>query len=226
MTADNDLDYDDEDESAEQPGSPDDGGTGEGAPPSGAKGFRDWLSGKRGWVMLFAVTVIQGLFATIMIMLRSDARPVRETEMQRIQALAVEMLGHEVAIKQIYQVLPAGGGKRMTIGLDIVLVLGQLPEERVEGAPRPNAEELEMFMAAIRDMEPRIRSQVNLLLQKVPAREYGSVDVPKMIKEEVKEYINDSLDRLDFGKKLRPGIGKRRVTEVLLPTFVRQVMSR
>ncbi len=159
-----------------------------------------------------------------MIMLRSGATPVESVRQETMQALAVEMLGHEVAIRQIYQALPLRGGKRMTIGLDIVLVLGQLPEERVAGAPRPNNAEMANFIKAIQDMETRIRSQVNFLLQKIPVDTLGTVDAHKLIKEQVKDYINDSLDGLDFGDNLRPGIGKRRVTEVLLPLFVRQMM--
>lgn len=197
---------------------PDEGGQAE-PPPSKT---RAWLQGKRGWMVIAAITLIQGVFAVVMLLMRTDARPVEEENAKQIQELAAEMLGHEVAITQIFQTLAGSGGRRMTVGLDIVLVLGQLPEERVEGAPRPTPEELEAFMTAIRDMEPRIRSRVNSLLQRIPAADYGRVDALTTIKEDVKTYINDSLDGLNFSKTVRPGIGKRRVTDVLLPMFVRQ----
>ena len=220
MSVDDDI-YDDdyeEEASAEE-------AAGGGSPAKAEEsGIRNWLSGRRGWVTIISLTLVQGVFALIMHALRSDAKPVRENQQETIRDLAIDMLGHQVEIKQIYQALPAAGGRRMTIGLDIVLVLGQLPEERVDGTLRPTPAEMEMFMTAINDMEPRIRSKVNQLLQGIPRAEYGSVEVYDTIKTNVRDYINDALDGLDFGKNLRKGIGKRRVTEVLLPMFIRQTM--
>lgn len=218
MSAD-DFDYDDDEyaeseegEAAEVPAQP------------VTQGIRNWLEGRRGWVAIGAITLVQGIFALVMLLLRSDARPVEEMTPEVVQALAVEMLGHEVEINQVYQLLPSSGGRRMTVGLDIVLVLGQLPEERIVGADRPTPDEFEAFMAAIGDMEPRIRSRLNSLLQRIPAKEYGSVEVLDTIKADIGGYVNDALEGLDFGSRVRPGIGKRRVTEVLLPMFVRQTM--
>jgi|GEM_PF-3472525 hypothetical protein len=217
----NEFEYDDEDESQADADAPDASGD---SPEDRPPGFRNWMAGRRGWIMLVGITLAQALFATIMIMLRSNVKPMTEYEHQNIRALAVEMLGYEVAIKQIYQSLPGRGGRRMTIGLDIVLVLGQLPAEQVEGSPRPTGEEMDVFIQAIQGMEERIRSQVNFLLQKIPVADYGTTDVYKVIKDAVREYINDSLEGLNFGTLVRPGIDKRRVTEVLLPMFVRMTM--
>ncbi len=164
------------------------------------------------------------MFGAIMMFLRSEAKPVNEVRMSAMEALAVDMLGHEVKIGQIYQLIPMRGGKRMTVGLDMSLMLGQLPEEQIEGAPRPTPEEFELFIAAIQAMEPGIRSRVNILLQKIPPGDYGSPRVLERVKEDVRQYVNDGLERLDFGKGLRRGIGKRRVTEVLLPMFIRQML--
>lgn len=220
MTAEDDFYEDDEPESHG-------GGEGEGGESGGPAqpvGLRNWLAGRRGWVALVAVTLLQGIFAVVMLAMRSDARPVTEIQSASIRDLAIEMLGHEVRVGQVYQLIPAPGGKRMTIGLDIVLVLGQLPAEQVEGAPRPTPEEFAAFTEAITFMETRIRSQVNVLLQSIPARDYGRVEVYKTIKDAVKDYINDSLEGLDFSKTVRPEIEKRRVTDVLLPMFIRQML--
>ncbi len=100
----------------------------------------------------------------------------------------------------------------------------QLPEERIEGAPRPTPEETALFIATIGSMEPSVRSMVNIMLQQVPEEEFGSVAAQNGIKTEVRDYVNDTLDGLDFGKGLRPEIGKRRVTDVLIPMFVTQYM--
>jgi hypothetical protein len=165
-----------------------------------------------------------GIASMIVIRLRSQATPAVEIRSAAVMALATDMLGREVKIDQIYQLLPMRGGKRMTVGLDLVLVLGQLPEERIEGAPRPTEDEMALFIATIGSMEPSIRSMVNILLQQMPAEDFGSVASQNGIKTEVRDYVNDTLDGLDFGSGLRPEIGKRRVTDVLLPMFVTQYM--
>lgn len=186
--------------------------------------IKEWLNRRRGVVLIAGLAIAQAFFWLITLSMRSEAKPVAEAGMQTMRELAVDMLGHEVKIAQVYQLIPMRGGKKMTVGLDIVLVLGQLPEEQIEGAPRPTPENFAAFIQAVQDMEPRIRSQVNLILQKIPPQDYGSVEVYKTIKEEVRNYINDSLEGLNFGKTLHKDIGKRRVTEVLLPMFVRQTM--
>lgn len=233
MSADDDDLYDDDD--ANQLGGDDDGDgdfsadAGHGHDDGNSIGISrrsiaEWLNRRRGVVLIAGLAIAQAFFWLITLYMRSEAKPVAEISVQTMRELAVDMLGHEVKIGQVYQLIPMRGGKRMTVGLDIVLVLGQLPEEQIEGAPRPTPENFAAFVQAVQDMEPRIRSQVNLILQKIPPQDYGSVEVYKSIKEEVKNYINDSLEGLDFGKSLHKDIGKRRVTEVLLPMFVRQMM--
>lgn len=193
-----------------------------GSPESAApKSWRSWLAGRTGWLVIIIIAILQGLFAIIMMLLKGSEKPLGGAGQTPIQALAVEMLGREVSVKDINQLISGPSGRRMTIGLDIVLVLGQLPEERIEGAPRPNEQEFEAFTTAIADMEPRIRSRMNTLLQKIPYEEYASPDVYTRIKTDIQNYVNDELEGLAFGN-VRPEIGKRRVTDVLLPLFVRQ----
>ncbi len=217
-------DYYDDDEAAEEAEGSEAGGAEDGGAAAPRKvDIRDWMAGKRGWLLIAALAIAQGLFAVIMLVLRSEARPMADSRPQSVQALAVEMLGHEVKLKDLYQSIPARGGKRISIGMELVLVLGQLPEERVEGAERPTPEEMDRFIAAIQAMEPRIRSRLNTLLQSIPPERYGRVEVFKTIKDAIRDMVNDGLEGLDFSKTVRPGIGRRRVTEVLLPQFLRQV---
>ncbi len=229
MADDDDLYDDDEASSGEDgdlsglPGADDSGGGGS-ASPFSRQAIKEWMNRRRGWILICGLAIAQAAFASIMIYLRSGVRPVVRMETQAIRDLAVDMLGHEVKFNQIYQLIPLRGGKKMTIGLDVSLILGQLPEERIEGAPYPTPEEMELFVQAVRDMEPRIRSRVNSLLQQMPREDYGTVDMYPFIKNDLKKYINDSLAGLDFGKGVRKEINKRRVTDILLPMFIRQMM--
>ncbi|MCL2001604.1 MAG: hypothetical protein FWG74_09230 [Planctomycetes bacterium] len=218
-------DYDDKDDAE---GEADDGeasasgAVSAAAAPLAKPGFRNWMSGQRGWIMIIALTVIQGLFAVILMVMRDDVKPRMIIETQAVQDFAIEMLGREVVLTDIFQSIPVRGGKRVAIGMEITLVLGQLPVERIVGAERPTDSEMERFIVAIQEMEPNIRSRLNTLLLSIPPERFGRVEVFRMIKDDIQEMVNDGLERLDFGKTVRPGIDKRRVTEVLVPLFLRQ----
>ncbi len=56
------------------------------------------------------------------------------------------------------------------------------------------------------------------------AEDLSSINGQAAIKNDVRNYVNDTLDRLDFGDGVRKEIGKRRVTDVLLPMFVTQYL--
>jgi Flagellar basal body-associated protein FliL. len=218
--------YDDEPYADQDDDSFGEGGEG-GTEQSGAAasvGWRSWLNKKRGWILMLVLALVQSVFALVMLRLGAQAKPVATMSQEHVRDLAIEMLGHEVAFNQIYQLVPMRGGRKMTIGLDIVLVLGQLPEERVEGADRPTAEEFDAYTAALQQLEPNIRSKVNTLLQQIPPDELGDPEIYKTIKEDVKTYANDMMDSLDFGKGVRTSLGKRRVTDVLIPMFIRQYL--
>lgn len=206
----------------EEDGAGEEGAEGAAGATPAQPGARDWMAGRRGWLIIGVLAVTQALFALILLYFRADVRPEANDAPVRIQELLADMLGHEVRVKDVYLYTPLRGGKRFSLAMDIVLVLGQLPEERVNGAPHPNAAEFELFAAAIRDMEPRIRSRLNTLLQGLAPESYNGPDAFKLLKEEARNLVNDGLESLDFGKALRPGIGKRRVTEVLFPQFLRQ----
>ncbi len=230
MSADDDDEFEDE-AFSDGPGGEDGGFSADGEGGGGGesagfslKGVREWMNSRRGWILIASLAAAQAIFAVIVIHLRSEAKPVAEIRTQEILDLATDMLGHEVKINQIYQLIPVRGGRRLTVGLDMVLVLGQLPDERIEGSPRPNAEEMALFIETIGTMEPGIRSMVNGLLLQIPTEDLGSAGSYEAIKTAVREYVNDTMDRLDFGSGLRPGIGKRRVTDVLLPMFIKQYM--
>lgn len=222
MPGDDDY-YDDDDALSDAEAGDGEGGAGPPPRPEDA-GVRNWMDGRRGWTLIIALALVQGIFALIMMLMRSDARPAMQVNYRHVRDLAVDMLGHEVDIRQIHQVVPLRGGRRMTVGLDVVLVLGQLPEERVEGSERPTEEEFAVFIETVRGLEPNIRSRVNILLQRMPPEAYGTVEAGKTIREDIQQYVNDALERLDFGGRVRPMIGTRRVTGVLLPMFIRQMM--
>lgn len=207
---------DDDDMSMEEGEESASGGT-----PAPSPGWRGLFSGRRGWIILAVIALLQAVFASVMLSLRSVRQPLPAAQQAEIRALAIDMLGREVGISGINQVISGARRHRMTVGLDLVLVLGQLPEERIEGSPRPTDLEMETFIAAINALDPKIRSRMITMLQAVKYEEYGDPAILDRFKSEIRDYVNDELEKLDFST-VRPEIGRRRVTEALLPMFVRQ----
>ncbi|MDR3212092.1 MAG: hypothetical protein LBU79_09280 [Planctomycetota bacterium] len=184
--------------------------------------WRDFLAGKTGLIVILLMATLQGTFAGIMLYFKTGDTPLAIDQTVLTEALTLDLLGSEVPVAGIYQLINGPEGKRLTVGIDLSLILGQLPEERVEGAPRPNSQEQEIFRLAVTDMEPRIRSRVNQILQRIEFDAYASPNqVFSEIREEIKNYVNDQLAALRF-TMVRPELDRRRVTEVLLPMFVRQ----
>ena len=217
-----DDEADQQEESAEAEGSLPDGAAVRGEGASAPIGFRDWLAGRRGWLILVAMTMAQAIFASIVISLRSRARPMALSSVEMVNDMAVDMLGREIMISRISQVMPIQGGRKMVVFMDLALVLGELPEERVDGAQRPTPEEMALFSEAVTNMEPGIRSRVISLVRRIPPERYATGEAHREIADDVREYANGILAGLDFGDRVRPEVGRRRVTEVLLPAFIRQ----
>ena len=184
------------------------------------KNWRNWLSGRDGWVTIVVITLLLGVFASILVGLKGTARGLTLDRPPPMGSLSVDMLGHEVAVRDMYQTVFGSGGRRLEVTLDLVMVLGQLPEERVEGSPHPTLEEMEAYVQAVSSMDTRVRSRMVMLLQGIPIDEYGSSDIANRIKADIMGYVNDELEKLSF-PTVRPGLGKRRVTDVLLPSFER-----
>lgn len=202
------------------------GGEGEGPEtPEGAAaskpGFKDWINRRRGWLLVIALALAQGLFALIMMFMRADARPAGSDAIRTVEDQAIDALGHEVAFSDIYYYLPAPGGRRISLNMNLVLNLGQLPQELVEGAERPTDAEYELFISAVQQMEPRIRDRLNMLVQTTPTDELATPEANARIREDLTDYINDMLESLDFGRGMRKNIDKRRVTDIYI-TNLRQ----
>ena len=186
-------------------------------------GWRNWLAGHRGWFILAVLTVAQGLFTTVLLFLKTEVKRSDSAVEATRRHLSPDSARLEVMVKDITQYIRIPGGKHMTIGMDLVVVLGELPEERADDVMRPNGGEMQAFAEAVTAMEPAIRDRVNAILLRVPPGEYGNTEVQDLIRKELADYVNDRLEALDF-PKLRPEIGKRRVVAVFLPQFVRQVV--
>lgn len=182
--------------------------------------WRSALSSRSGCLVVVTILVAQAIFAVILISLKTNKPELVPTKAE-VAKLTTAMLGHEVHIPRISQIVREPTGKRISIGIDLVLVLGQLPEERLEGSPLPTEEEMLAFEEMVKAMEPRIRDRMNSFLQQIPYDEYGKSNIMQTIRDGVKNDINDALENIEF-KNVRPFISRRRVTDVFLPMFVQQ----
>ena len=188
----------------------------EGAAPSGGGGL---LGGIKGWIIVIAITLVQAAFWIAMMIIREPGAQPDPAEQARSILENPEMIQSRVELNNFAATVPGPGGDLRPLSFNAVLELRYQDEERRPNAPRPTLVQIEQFRYVVQQLESKIRDHMNTFLVGQSFANLSNERGPDLVKNELMRYVNNELERYDYGKNIPDNISRRRVTNVLLPSW-------
>lgn len=198
------------DENPEKPA-----GEGEAKPAGG--GF---FSGNKGWIIVVLVTLIQAAFWIFMMIIREPGSAPDAAEQAKVFLEDPAILQSRVEMTNFSATVPGPSGDLRAMNFNMVLEMHYLPEEKRAGATRPTPAQIEVFRTVVVQLESKIRDHMNTFLTGQSVTNLMGDRGPELVKAEVMRFVNNELEKYDFASmKIPENISKRRVTNVLLPSW-------
>ena len=177
------------------------------------------LGGIKGWIIVIGITLLQaGFWITLMIIRQPGEAPPPEQNKLILDDPAI--LQSRVEFANFSATIPGPGGDLRPMNFNMVLELHYLPEEKRPGSPRPTTAQIEVFRVVVTQLESKIRDHLNSFLTGQSFTNLMGDRGPELVKAELMRFVNNELEKYDFGAMNIPaGISRRRVTNVLLPSW-------
>ena len=206
------------------------------------------LGGMRGWIILIAAVVLEAVGFMVILHFQSVQGTKTETPVASETAPQedpTDRYGHVVKFKDMNFSVPTPGGTVAPLAMELVIRLGYSPEE-LRRKVTLSDKQWAIFEGSISAMEPLIRDRLNIHIRQQTWNQLNSVSGQEKIKEYIKEFINNELEKTSLTpmKKAAGGgggghgggggesssdggeetaeVNKRRVIEVLIPMFYLQ----
>lgn len=189
-------------------------------PDAGGKagGF---LGGFRNLIIVIVITLVQAGFWVAFMIIREPGSAPDQAEQTKVFLEDPAILQSRVEIANFSASVPAPGGELKAMNFNLVLELHYLPEEKRAGASRPTPAQIEVFRTVVVQLESKIRDHLNTFLTSHNYSNLTGERGPEMVKAEVMRFVNNELEKFDFeAQKIPADISRRRVTNVLLPSWV------
>jgi flagellar basal body-associated protein FliL len=178
------------------------------------------LGGVKGWIIVFAVTLVQAGFWIAMMIIREPGTTPEAAEQAQVFLEDPAMLQSRVEVQNFSATVPGPGGDPRALNFNLVLEMQYLPEEKRAGATRPEPAQIEVFRTVVVQLESKIRDHLNTFLTSQSFTNLMGERGPELVRAEVMRFVNNELEKYDFAAmKIPEDISKRRVTNVLLPSW-------
>ncbi|MCC8180080.1 MAG: hypothetical protein LIP23_04105 [Planctomycetes bacterium] len=185
-----------------------------------AKSGGGLLGGVKGWIIVIGITLLQSGFWIAMMILREPGTAPDPVAEARVVLDDPAILQSKVQFSSFAATVPGPGGDLRPLTFDMVLEMHYLPEEKRPGAARPTAAQIEVFRTVVTQLESKIRDHMNTFLTAQSFTSLTRERGPELVKAEAMRFINNELEKYDFeALKIPSNISRRRVTDVLLPTW-------
>lgn len=177
------------------------------------------LSGNRVWIVVVVMELCTvALFLTLM-KLQGGQGSQEGLETAQIKTDFEEYGAHTVVLEDLNYSIPMTSQNNKILAMSVVIVLGKTPREMQKNVEL-TAEDWTTYSTAVQKMEFRIK---DMLIQYIGSLNYNQLrdqSGKQKIKDRVKEFVNEELNRLDFDDKLSSAeLDRERVVDVLLPSY-------
>jgi flagellar basal body-associated protein FliL len=178
------------------------------------------LGGIKGWIIVIGVTLLQAAFWIAMMIIREPGTTPEQAEQARAFLEDPSILQSKVEMNNFSATVPGPGGDLRPLNFNMVLEMHYLPEEKRAGAARPNTAQIEIFRTVVVQLESKVRDHMNTFLTGQSFTNLMGDRGPELVKAEIMRFVNNELEKYDFeAMKIPNDISKRRVTNVLLPSW-------
>ncbi len=179
------------------------------------------LGGIKGWIIVLGITIAQAAFWVAMMVIREPGSAPDQAEQAKVFLEDPAILQSRVEVQNFSATVPGPGGEPRPMNFNLVMELHYLPEEKRAGATRPTAAQIEIFRTVVVQLESKIRDHLNSFLTGQSYTNLLGDRGPELVKAEVMRFVNNELEKYDFAAlQIPPEISRRRVTNVLLPSWV------
>ncbi|MDR1533814.1 MAG: flagellar basal body-associated FliL family protein [Planctomycetota bacterium] len=186
-------------------------------PEEAAKPSTGLLGGFKGWIIVLGITLLQAAFWIAMMIIREPGE-IPAAEKEKVFLEDPGILQSRVEFNNFSATVPGPGGDLRPLNFNMVLELHYLPREKRPGAVRPTMPQIELFRAVVAQLESKIRDHLNTFLTGQSFTNLMGDRGPQLVKDELLRFINNELEKYEF-KDLPADISRRRVTDVLLPSW-------
>ncbi len=170
---------------------------------------------KKGWVVVLVVLLLQTCAFLVFLWFRGGERaPDRQPGPGAGTKVDADFVGkYKVSYSDLNYTIPSTTSATLpTLSMRMEVMLTYTEEEKEDESLRPTAEEMLAFEAAIERLEPAIRDHLQQVVDSMSLQEIQKPVGKSRIKSEMRSYINDRLEGIDFEDKVREQVSKRRVT--------------
>ncbi len=179
------------------------------------------LGGIKGWIIVIGITLLQAAFWIAMMILREPGAAPDQTDQAKVFLEDPAILQSRVELQNFSATVPGPGGDPRAMNFSLVMELHYLPEEKRAGAARPTPLQIEVFRTVVVQLESKIRDHMNTFLTGQSYSNLTGDRGPDLVKREVMRFVNNELEKYDFESlQIPPEISRKRVTSVLLPSWV------
>lgn len=157
------------------------------------------LSGKRGWIIVIGIVVLEAVFFSVLLTLKEEKKEApTDIDKTGISNPSLDQYMHkEIPLKGLTYSIPTPGGTPMTLTMDISMVMAMTPRE-ISDKVLITEEDWKKFEDAINKMKGKILDRLNGKIDKMSVNELQSNRGKEQIKEFVQEMVNSELGRIDL----------------------------
>jgi flagellar basal body-associated protein FliL len=180
------------------------------------------LTGKRGWIIIFAAVILEAVFFGTMLLLKDKPKaPVNTREAAFEAPDLANYLRSQIDLKDLLYNVPTAGGSPATLSMGLAIVLAPTQRE-IDEKVIITDEDWAKFNDAVNKMKPLILDRLNTRIGKMSVDELQTTRGRDQIRDFVKELINTELGKINLQLSNPEKISASRVQEVLFTNFYLQ----